>query len=56
MVQHVLKQRVCSYDTYAKYTCARKPKGKFRRKFGDERVRRRQTIHDLLNKLYQLDS
>jgi transposase len=44
--QHVLYL----YDTYVKYGSARKCRRKFRRKFHDERVRSRQTFHNLLNK------
>jgi hypothetical protein len=39
------------YDTYVKYGSARNCRRKFRRKFHDERVNSRQTIHSLVNKL-----
>jgi hypothetical protein len=41
------EQRVFLYDAYVKYRSA----GKCRRKFRDERVPSRQTIHNLVNKL-----
>jgi hypothetical protein len=47
MVWYTLEQRVILYDTYAKYGSARKCRKKFRRKFCDERVPSRQTIHIL---------
>jgi transposase len=51
MVRYTLEQRVLLYDTYVKYGSARKCLLKFRRKFRDERVRSRQTIYNLVNKL-----
>jgi hypothetical protein len=42
-----LEKRVFLYDTYVKYGSA----GKCQRKFRDERVPRRQTIHNLVNKI-----
>jgi transposase len=47
MVRDSLEQRVFLYDTHVKYGSA----GKCRRKFRDERVPSRQTIHNLVNKL-----
>jgi hypothetical protein len=47
MVQYTLKQRIFLYDSYVKYGSA----WKYRQKFHDERVPRRQTIHNLVNKL-----
>jgi hypothetical protein len=47
MVWYISDQLVFLYDTYAKYRSARK----CRRKFCDERVPSRQTIHNLVNKL-----
>jgi hypothetical protein len=49
VVRHgaVLEQCVFLYDTYVKYGTATK----CRRKFHDERVPSRQTIHNLVNKL-----
>jgi hypothetical protein len=47
MLQYTLKQRVFPYDTYVKYWSARN----CQRKFHDERVPSRQTIHNLGNKL-----
>jgi transposase len=51
VVQYTLEQRVFLYDSYVKYRSARKCQRKFRRKFRDERVPSRQTIHNLVNKL-----
>jgi gamma-glutamylcysteine synthetase len=51
MVQYTLEKRVFLYDTYVKYESTRKCRWKFRRKFGDERVPCKQTIHNLVNKL-----
>jgi hypothetical protein len=51
MVRHTSEQRVFLYDTYVKYGSAGKCRRKFRRKFLDERVSSRQTIHNLVNKL-----
>jgi hypothetical protein len=51
MVRYTLGQRVFLYDTYVKYGSARKRRRKFRRKFLDERVPSRRTIHNLANKL-----
>jgi diphthamide synthase subunit DPH2 len=45
MVWYTLEQRVFLYDTYVKSL------RKCRRKFRDERIPRRQTIHNLVNKL-----
>jgi hypothetical protein len=39
------------YDTNVKYGSARECRRKFRRKFRDERVPSRQTIHSMVNKL-----
>jgi transposase len=51
MVRYTLEQRVYLYDTYVKYGSARKCRRKFRRKFCDETVPSRQTIHNLVNKV-----
>jgi hypothetical protein len=51
MVCCTLEQYVFLYDTYVKYTSAGKCWRKFRRKFHDERVPSRQTIHNMVNKL-----
>jgi hypothetical protein len=51
MVRYTLEQCVFMYDTYVKFGSAGKCRRKFRRKFHDERVPSRQTIHNLLNKL-----
>jgi hypothetical protein len=40
---------ICIYDTHVTYGSARKCRQKFRRKFRDERVPSRQTIHNLVN-------
>jgi hypothetical protein len=50
MVWYTLEQRVFLYDTYLKYGSAIKYRRKFWRKFHDERVPSRQTIHSLVNK------
>jgi hypothetical protein len=47
MVRYTLEQRVFLYDTCVKYGSA----GKCRRKFRDESVPSRQTIHNFVNKL-----
>jgi transposase len=47
MVCDILEQCVFLYDTYVKYGSS----GKCQRKFRDERVPSRQTIHNLVNKL-----
>jgi hypothetical protein len=47
MARYTLEQRVFLYDSYVKYGSA----GKCRRKFRDESVPSRQTIHNLVNKL-----
>jgi hypothetical protein len=46
-MRYTLEQCIFLYDTYVKYRSA----GKCRRKFRDERVPSRQTIHSLVNKL-----
>jgi hypothetical protein len=51
MVRCTLEQCVFLYDTYAKYVSARKRRRKFRRKFRDERLPSRETIHNLVTKL-----
>jgi hypothetical protein len=51
MVWYTLEQRVFLYDPCVKYGSAGKFRRKFRRKFCDERVPSRQTIHTFLNKL-----
>jgi hypothetical protein len=51
MVRYTLEKHVFLYNTYVKYGSARKCRRKFRRKFCDERVRTRQTIHSLVTKL-----
>jgi hypothetical protein len=53
MVRDTIEQRVhvFLYDTYVDYGSAGKCKRKFRRKFRDERVPSRQTIHNLVNQL-----
>jgi DNA-binding IclR family transcriptional regulator len=50
MVRYDLEQRVFLCETYVKYGSAGKCR-KFRRKFNDERIPSRQTIHNLVNKL-----
>jgi hypothetical protein len=50
-VRYALELHVLLCDTYEKYGSARKCRQKFRRKFRDERVPSRQTIHNLGNKL-----
>jgi hypothetical protein len=50
MVRYTLKQYEFLYDIYVKYGSARKCWRKFRRKFRDERVPSRQTIHNLVSK------
>jgi hypothetical protein len=45
MVRYSIEQHVFLYDTYMKYGSARK----CRRKFRDESVPNRETIHDLVN-------
>jgi hypothetical protein len=50
-VPYALEQRIFLFDTYVKYGSPRKCRRKFRRKFHDERVHSRQTIHSLVNKL-----
>jgi hypothetical protein len=51
MVRYRAEQCVCLYDTYVQCGSAGKCRRKFRRKFRDERVPSRQTIHNLVNKL-----
>jgi hypothetical protein len=51
MVRDTSEQRVFLYDTYVKYGSAGKCRRKCRRKFRDESVPSRQTIHHLVNKL-----
>jgi hypothetical protein len=51
MMQYTLEQRVFLYVTHVKYGSAGKCRRKFQRKFHDERVPSRQTIHNLVNKL-----
>jgi transposase len=51
MVTYALEQRVFLYDAYVKYGSARKCWRKLGRKFRDEGVSSRQTIHGLVNKL-----
>jgi hypothetical protein len=50
MMRYTLKQYEFLYDIYVKYGSARKCWRKFRRKFRDERVPRRQTIDNLVRK------
>jgi hypothetical protein len=51
IVHYTLEEPVFLCDTYVKYGSAGKCRRKFRRKFLDERVPNRQTIHNLVNKL-----
>jgi transposase len=51
MVRYNLQQRVFLYDTHVKYGSVGKCRRKSRRKFREERVLSRQTIHNLVNKL-----
>jgi hypothetical protein len=51
MVRYNLEQRVFLYDIYVKYGSAGKCRRKFRRKFRDESVPSRQTIHNMVNQL-----
>jgi hypothetical protein len=51
MVRYTLEQRVFLYDSYVKYGSAGKCRRKYRRKFHDDGVPSRQTIHNLVNKL-----
>jgi hypothetical protein len=51
MERYTLEKRVFLYVNHVKYGPARKCRRKFRRKFRDERVPRRQTIRNLVNKL-----
>jgi transposase len=51
MVRYVLEQRIFLYDPYVKYGFAGKCRRNFGRKFRDERVPSRQTIHNLVNKI-----
>jgi hypothetical protein len=51
MVWYTLEQHVFLCDTYVKYGSARKCQWKFLHKFHDKRVPRRQTTHNLVNKL-----
>jgi hypothetical protein len=51
VVRYTLEQRVFLYDTYVKYVLLESVGGKCWRKFRDERVASRQTIHNLVNKL-----
>jgi hypothetical protein len=51
MVRYTLGQCVFLYAIYVKYRSARKYQQKFWRKFHDQRVPSRQTIHNLVNKL-----
>jgi hypothetical protein len=56
MVRYILEQRVFLYDICEKYESAGKCWQKFQRKFRDERVPSKQTIHNLVNKLRTTDS
>jgi hypothetical protein len=51
MVRYTSEHRVFVYDTYMKYGSAGKCRRKLRRKFRDESIPSRQTIHNLVNKL-----
>jgi hypothetical protein len=51
MVRYTLEQRVFLYVTHVKYGSPRKCQRKFSRKFRDERILSRQTVHYLVNKL-----
>jgi hypothetical protein len=51
MAQYPLEQFLSLNNIYVKYGSARKCRRKFLRKFHDERVPSRQTIHNLVNKL-----
>jgi hypothetical protein len=51
MVRYILEQRVPLYDSQVKCGSAGNRRRKFRRKFHDESVPSRQTIHNLMNKL-----
>jgi hypothetical protein len=51
MLRYTLEQRVFLYDVCVKYGSARTCRRKFQRKFHDERVPSRQTVHSLVNKL-----
>jgi hypothetical protein len=51
-VRYTSEQRVCLlHDNYGKYGSARKCQWKCRRKYADDRVSSRQTIHKVVNKL-----
>jgi hypothetical protein len=51
MVRYISEQRSFLYDSYVNYGSAGKCRREFRRKFRDERVPSRKTIHKLVNKL-----
>jgi hypothetical protein len=51
MVRHTLEKRIFLYDAYVKHESAGKRRRNFRRKFYDERVPNRETLHNLVNKL-----
>jgi hypothetical protein len=50
MVRYALEQHVFLYDACVKYRSARECRRKFRRKFLDESVTKRQRIHNLVSK------
>jgi hypothetical protein len=50
-VRYTLEQCLFLYDTYVKYRSVGKCRQKCQRKFCDEKVPSRQTIHNLVNKL-----
>jgi transposase len=51
MVRYTSEQHVFLYDTYVTYGFPIKCRRKLRRKFCNERIPSRQTIHNLVNKL-----
>ncbi|PNF36267.1 hypothetical protein B7P43_G08415 [Cryptotermes secundus] len=55
MGRYTSEQRVFLYDTYVKCGSARKSRRKFLRKFCHARVPNRQTIHNLVSKLEDVE-
>jgi hypothetical protein len=51
MVLYTLEQRVFLYDRCVKNGSAGKRRRKLRRKFRDEKIPSRKTVHNLVNKL-----
>lgn len=56
MAEYTLEQRIFLYDTYVKYSSARRCRREFQQRFAGVRIPSRSTIHDLVNKVRRTGS